>query len=275
MANIFHQNRWRLLITGPTDGATNMATDEAILQALAEGYGQPTLRFYTWNPPCLSLGRGQAMADVDEAACEQLGYTWVRRATGGRAILHTDELTYSIITSSDDPRVQGGIIESYRTLSQGLLAGLIQLGANAAQAKGEKAHRDIEGAACFDTPSYYEVTLNGKKLIGSAQVRRRRMVLQHGTLPLTGDITRIFDVLNLPDAEKVELSQDLSAHATTLEAETGQQVSFKSAADALAQGFAETLNLDLQPNGLSDSELQLVDELRLSKYANDSWNRRV
>lgn len=275
MSNVFQKNNWRLLITDPTDGATNMAIDEAILQALAEGHGQPTLRFYTWDPPCLSLGRGQSMADVDEAACEQLGYTWVRRATGGRAILHTDELTYSVITSSDDARVQGGIIESYRVLSQGLLTGLIQLGANAVQAEGEKAYRSDEGAACFDTPSYYEVTLNGKKLVGSAQVRRKRIVLQHGTLPLTGDITRIFDVLNLPKAEKAELRQDLFAHATTLEAEIGQQVSFESGVEALAQGFGNSLNLNLEPSALSLSELRLVDELRSAKYANDSWNRRV
>ncbi|MFQ5578331.1 MAG: biotin/lipoate A/B protein ligase family protein, partial [Anaerolineae bacterium] len=84
---------WRLLITPPADGATNMAIDEAILHALADGDGRPTLRFYRWEPPCLSLGYNQRAADADEAACRALGYTWVRRPTGGRAILHTNELT--------------------------------------------------------------------------------------------------------------------------------------------------------------------------------------
>ena len=193
---------WRLLVTPPADGATNMAIDEAILYALAEGKGQPTLRFYAWEPPCLSLGYNQHWRDVDEAACRALGYTWVRRATGGRAILHTNELTYSVITRADDPRVAGGVVESYRQLSRGLLLGLHRLGAQAAQSKGDMPKNPAQGAACFDTPSHYEVTLNGKKLVGSAQVRRKGMVLQHGTLPLDGDITRIFNALALEQAQK-------------------------------------------------------------------------
>ena len=252
-----------------------MAIDEAILYALAAGHGQPTLRFYAWDPPCLSLGYNQHFSDVDEAACRRLGYDWVRRATGGRAILHTDELTYSIITHRHDPRVQGGVLESYRALSRGLLAGLERLGASAVQAKGEKPRQGMEGAACFDTPSHYEVTLNGKKLVGSAQARRKRMILQHGTLPLQGDITRIFEVLALPETEKSRLGVQLLAHATTLEAELGRIVSFAEAAQSLAQGFAEVLNLALTPGELTAEETSLIDQLRATQYANDSWNKRV
>ncbi len=270
----FPPSLWRLLITPPTDGATNMAIDEAILYALAEGNGQPTLRFYTWEPPCLSLGYNQHWQDVDEAACQALGYTWVRRATGGRAILHTDELTYSIITRSNDPRVAGGITESYRQLSRGLLLGLRRLGAQAAQSKGNMPKNPKQGAACFDTPSHYEVTLNGKKLIGSAQVRRKGMVLQHGTLPLSGDITRIFDALALSQAEKSDLSRKLLARATTLEKELGRVISFEVAADALAADFSQTLNLRLQPGQLSPRERELTAQLRAEQYANDAWNKR-
>lgn len=97
----FPAEKWRLLITPPADGATNMAIDEAIMHALSEEKTAPTLRFYRWEPPCLSLGYNQHFTDVDIAACERLGYTWVRRPTGGRAILHTDELTYSVITRQD------------------------------------------------------------------------------------------------------------------------------------------------------------------------------
>jgi len=265
---------WRLLITPPIAGATNMAIDEAILYALAEGDGQPTLRFYAWNPPCLSLGYNQRWQDVDEAACKTLGYTWLRRATGGRAILHTDELTYSIITRSDDPRVAGGVVESYRQLSRGLLLGLRRLGAQAAQSKGNMPKNPEQGAACFDTPSHYEVTLNGKKLVGSAQVRRKGMVLQHGTLPLSGDITRIFDALALSKAQKSDLSQKLLARATTLERELRRIVSFEAAAEALSAGFAEALNLHLQPGQLTSRERELTAQLRAKQYANDAWNKR-
>jgi len=265
---------WRLLITPPADGATNMAIDEAILHALADGRGTPTLRFYRWRPPCLSLGYNQHAADVDEAACRALGYTWVRRPTGGRAILHADELTYSIITRADDPRVTGGVVESYRTLSRGLLLGLQRLGAEA-QARGDMPKNPNQGAACFDTPSHYEITLDGKKLVGSAQVRRRGMVLQHGSLPLTGDLTRIFRALSLPEAERAALGRQLLARATTLQRGLGRTVSFKEAAEALATGFARALNLTLQPAPLTEYEESLAQQLRAHQYASDAWNRRV
>lgn len=266
---------WRLLITPPLDGATNMAIDEAILYALAAGHGQPTLRFYEWTPPCLSLGYNQHYTEVDETACRSLGYTWVRRATGGRAILHTDELTYSIVTRRDDPRVKGDIVESYRALSRGLLAGLNLLGVPALQAKGDRPRNPNQGAACFDTPSHYEVTLNGKKLVGSAQVRRKGMVLQHGTLPLRGDITRIFEVLALSPGEKERLGQQLLARATTLETELGVGASFREAAEALAQGFGQALHLQFEPGELTKEEQALADRLRTEQYANEAWNKRI
>lgn len=273
--NAIPRQPWRLLITPPTDGATNMAVDEAILYALAEGYGQPTLRFYRWNPPCLSLGYNQRFSDIDLSACECLGYTWVRRPTGGRAILHTDELTYSVITSAEDPRVAGSVVDSYRVLSRGLLYGLQTLGAAAVQAKGDMPKNPDQGAACFDTPSHYEVTLNGKKLVGSAQVRRKGMVLQHGTLPLYGDITRIFGALVLSAEERELLGQKLLDRATTLQTELGGIVPFEWVAESMALGFADALNLDLIPGELSERENALVEMLRTNQYDNDAWNKRV
>ncbi|MGA9352036.1 MAG: hypothetical protein WBW48_25020, partial [Anaerolineae bacterium] len=116
---------WRLLKTGLVDGATNMAIDEAILWAVAEGKSPPTLRFYGWEPPCLSIGFSQSMeGEVDVDKCLESGIGFVRRPTGGRAILHADELTYSVVAPQTEPRVAGGVIESYRRLSLGLIAGL-------------------------------------------------------------------------------------------------------------------------------------------------------
>lgn len=277
----FSPATWRLLVTPPTDGATNMAIDEAILHALADGVGRPTLRFYQWVPPCLSLGYNQHYDEVDGAACARLGYSWVRRPTGGRAILHTDELTYSVIAPVGDPRVDGGILESYRRLSTGLLAGLRALGADVFQAQREKVRNSQKGGVCFDTPSNYEITVGGKKLIGSAQVRRRRMVLQHGTLPLTGDLARIFTCLRVtePGSDGRSVSVDwgdwLLARACTLEQALGREVSFHEAADALAQGFASALDLRLEPSDLTQDERTLVERLRREQYASDDWNRRI
>jgi lipoyl(octanoyl) transferase len=272
---------WRLLITPPTDGATNMAIDEALLYALADGKGRPTLRLYQWVPPCLSLGYNEPSADVDEAACARLGYTWVRRPTGGRAILHTDELTYSVTAAEGEPRVAGSIVNSYRQLSAGLLAGLRALGADVFQAQTEKVVNPDQGAACFDTPSNYEITVDGRKLVGSAQVRRRGIVLQHGALPLTGDLTRIFNCLQLDGNEANRHSAQeaaqatLLAHACTLEEALGRVVPFEEAAQALARGFASALNLCLEAAGLTDYEQELAERLRRDQYAGDAWNRRI
>jgi lipoate-protein ligase A len=264
---------WRLLITPPADGATNMAMDEAILHALADGAGQPTLRFYQWQPACLSLGYNQPCAEVDTASCTRLGYTWVRRPTGGRAILHVDELTYSICAPESEPRVHGGITESYRRLSRGLLAGLHSLGADVFQAQTEKVVNPQSGAACFDTPSNYEITVDGKKLIGSAQVRRRGQVLQHGALPLIGDLDRIFGCLRPPLSAAA--CPSLRAQALTLEQALRRPVTFDEVVTALVEGFAGALNLQLVPGPLNEHEQRLVEEFYRTRYTRDEWNCRV
>lgn len=271
---------WRLLITPPLDGATNMAIDEAILHAVAAGESLPTLRFFQWQPPAISLGYNQHWSEIDVAAIERLNYTWTRRATGGRAILHIDEATYSLIIPQSDPRIEGGIMASYRVLSTGLLQGLKKLGVEAVQADKEgtlarrKAARKL-GPVCFDTPNRYEITWQDKKLIGSAQLRRKQTVLQHGTLPLFGRIDRIIDVLNFSNEERQQQRQLLPDRATTLKAALGQVLNFDTVIEALAQGFAETLNLTFTIASLTSYEQKLTEQLRQTQYANGEWLKRV
>jgi lipoate-protein ligase A len=268
----FPSVRWRLLNTGQADGAMNMAIDEAILRAVAAGIVPPTLRFFAWQPACLSLGQAQPFADVDEQACVARGYDVVRRPTGGRAILHTDELTYSVTAPEAEPRVAGGIVESYRRLSEGLLEGLRLLGVPGVEAHHPDAEqqRASENPVCFQVPSTYEVTVGGRKLIGSAQVRREGVVLQHGTLPLVGDIARICDVLaSHPDPIRVR------DRATTVEAVLGRAVSFDEAAEVMARGFASALDLELVPGDLLPQERKWAEELCRERYATDAWNRRL
>jgi lipoate-protein ligase A len=271
----YSKARWRLLNTGEADGATNMAIDEAILRAVARRLAPPTLRLYAWQPPCLSLGQAQSFGDIDWGACIAQGYAVVRRPTGGRAILHTDELTYSVIAPEDEPRVEGGIVESYRRLSEGLLEGLRLLGAPGIESHHPEAERTPAnnssfGPVCFEAPSTYEITVAGKKLIGSAQMRRGGVMLQHGTLPLTGDIARICDALAAhPDKTRVR------ARAATLESALGRPVSFDVAAQAIARGMAAVLNLELEPGELGPQECAWASELQQTKYAADEWNRRL
>jgi lipoate-protein ligase A len=250
-----------------------MAIDEAIVGAVVEGASPPTLRFYGWSPPCLSLGRNQPLADVDLDACRAGGVDVVRRPTGGRAILHTDELTYSVALLQSDPRAEGGVLESYRHLSEGLLAGLRCLGAEVIQAKGEKSPTD-QTSVCFESPSDYEITVGGRKLVGSAQWRGRGGVLQHGTLPLFGDLARIVEYLIFSEAERAAQRPRVRARAATLEKALGKQVPFAQVAQALADGFAQALNLTLVPGELTDYERTRAAQFRRTRYADPGWTGR-
>jgi lipoate-protein ligase A len=277
---------WRLVVSPTADGATNMAIDEAILLAVGSGEAPPTLRFYAWEPPCLSLGYAQPVADVDRRRFQALGWDLVRRPTGGRAILHTDELTYSVAAPVAEPRVLGGVRESYRRLSLGLMAGLTRLDVHA-EALAEPAKpaglSEVEWAAvCFEVPSHYEITAGSKKLLGSAQVRRRGAVLQHGSLPLTGDIGRICDGLRFAaEAEREAAKDRVRTRATTVEGALGRgevgrpAVTWAEAAAAMAAGFAEALNIQLIEGELTASEAARAATARFERYAAAEWTIKV
>ncbi len=269
---------WRIIQSPPAVGAWNMAVDEAILDAVNADQAPPTLRLYAWQPACLSLGYAQPAADVDLDAINSRGWTLVRRPTGGRAILHTDELTYSVIGPTSDPRLAGGVLESYRRLSQALLQALILLGVPA-QADKEYAmppSASPNGPVCFEVPSNYEITVNGKKLIGSAQARRREGVLQHGSLPLTGDLARITLGLRFPDENsRQQAAQRLLRRALTVETALNQPVTWQQAAQAFISAFETTLELDLQPGDLTPPEIERAAQLEEQKYAHSDWTNRV
>jgi lipoate-protein ligase A len=261
---------WRLLNTGLNDGATTLAVDEAILSSVAGAKSPPTLRFYGWQPPCVSIGYAQSLQDeIDLDACERQGYTWVRRPTGGRAVLHIDELTYSVIVPQGDPRVAGDIVTSYRRLSLGLVTGLRLLGCDVVQANAQRKV-GAQSAACFDVPSHYEVTALGRKLVGSAQVRRKGVVLQHGALPLMGDVSRLVDALALDEPSRASLRAKLRRRAIALDEAMGRPVSFDEVAVALKEGFARALGLAFEPGELSADERADVAALQ-TKYEGDAW----
>lgn len=268
---------WRLVLSEPLPGPANMAVDEAILRAVAAGQSPPTLRFFAWEPACLSLGYAQPVEDVDRQRLAGRGWGLVRRPTGGRAILHTDELTYSVIAPMDEPRVRGGVVESYRQLSAGLLRGLERLGL-APRAERKAAGGAPAGAlpVCFEVPSDYEITAGGRKLLGSAQVRKQGVVLQHGSLPLGGDIARICEALRFEDeAGRAAVQVRVRARATTLAEVLGREVPWGEAADALRDGLGEALSLEFTPAPLSAGEREQADALCAQKYAAESWNARV
>lgn len=267
--------QWRLLYDSATTGMRNMAADEAILRAVGAGEEPPTLRFYDWHPACLSLGYGQKAADVDMSRLAERGWDLVRRPTGGRAILHIDELTYSVALPADHPIAAGDVVASYRRISLALIAGLQRLGVFPySERQTAPASRSL-GPVCFEVPSHYEITADGRKLVGSAQVRRYGGVLQHGTLPLSGDVARICEVLVYEDEEcRAQAQAQVYQRATTLAEVAGRQVIWREAAEALASGFAAVFDLDFYETELSNQERELAAILAADLYGKQEWTRR-
>jgi len=267
---------WRLLITHPAHGAWNMAVDESILEHIGRDESVPTLRLYAWDPPCLSLGHAQPFSDVAVDHLKQHGWEVVRRATGGRAILHTDELTYSVIAPLNEPRVEGSVLESYNRLAQALLLAVQTLEIPVEMKEGKASESGTPNPVCFEVPSTYEITVNGKKLIGSAQARKKEGVLQHGSLPLTGDLTRICQALVFEnEAKREEASKRLLERATTVESALGVGVSWEKAQQAFIHAFEAQLGLSFERGDLSESESQRAEELIKEKYAHPAWTERT
>jgi lipoate-protein ligase A len=268
-------NQWRILYHSAQDGATNMAVDQAIMEAVGRGEAPPTLRFYAWEPACLSLGYAQHADEVDFDRLAAHGWDIVRRPTGGKAILHTDELTYSVTAPEAHPIMQGGILESYRRISNALLQGLARLDLSAQITSQEEAGKAV-GPVCFEVPSNYEVTSQGKKLIGSAQVRRKSTVLQHGTVPLFGDVTRICDVLVYDDELVREWARTrVLERATTIETALGRFVDWQAVADAMLDGFRDTFQLSLHEGDLSEQESDRAEVLRDTVYSTLEWTQKL
>jgi len=267
---------WRLLITPPARGAWNMALDESILEHIGRGESIPTLRLYAWEPACLSLGHAQPFTDVDTARLKEHGWEVVRRATGGRAILHTDEITYSVIAPNDEPRVAGTVLESYNRLAQALLLAVQGLNLPVEVKEGKADNGGTANPVCFEVPSTYEITVDGKKLIGSAQARKKEGVLQHGSLPLTGDLTRICQALVFEnEAARDDASKRLLARAATVESALGREISWETAAQAFIHAFEAQLGLGLKRGDLSESESRRTEELIKEKYDHPSWTERT
>ena len=270
---------WRLLNTGFSGPAYNMAVDEAILLSHSRGLVPPTVRFFGWNPPTLSIGyfqRATREIDLDELRAHGLGF--VRRPTGGRAVLHDKELTYSVIVSEDHPMMPSSINESYRVLSMGLLEGFRELGLQAdmvslAEESEKKKFESMGSAACFDSPSWYELVVEGRKVAGSAQTRQHHTILQHGSILLDLDVEQLFSVLVFSsDRIRNFMKEQFKEKAVSIKDVSGHLVSYEEACQAFAVGFARGLGINLVPSELTPEELELVEQLVRDKYDTDSWN---
>lgn len=273
---------WRLIRSGHVSAAYNMAIDEAMMHQVVAG-GQPTLRLYGWEPAAVSVGYFQDVSkEVDEQACASLGIDVVRRLTGGRAILHDVEVTYSLVIPEDHPLVPRGITESYRIISEGLVRGLEILGLDARMTtpsrygrRRQNERETISSPACFDAPSWYEITIDGKKVVGSAQVRKCGALLQHGSIPLELDAEKLFTVLHFPNETMRERAKRVFlANATSVRDALRAPVSFLELSDALLAGLEETLPIRFVEGELTEEELKTAEHLVETRYGTPEWNQR-
>ncbi|MEX2115452.1 MAG: lipoate--protein ligase family protein [Bacteroidota bacterium] len=226
-----------------------MQTDVSLALALGRGDGIPTVRVYGWAPWALSLGWNQSLDDIRTEKTESDGIDIVRRPTGGRAVLHARELTYSVVM----PLEERSVSEIYRIVSQGLIAGVRRLGIHAAIETGIPSGSSLyRGAACFVSTARFEIKVDGKKIVGSAQRRYagsggEDVVLQHGSLLLGNDHRTITEYLVLPERERKELAAELRERSTDLETILGRPVLFEEAASAIHSGFEEAWGVTFQP----------------------------
>lgn len=281
--------QWRLLRTGHNAGAWNMAVDEAVMVHVARGLSPPTFRLFEWDPPTLSLGRVQSFErDVDVEVCESLGVDVVRRPTGGRAVLHDVEVTYSLIMSEKDPALPAGLGESFSLATQGIIKGLRLLGVEAeirGRDEGDKPGRAAGGGAadagggavrtgaCFDSPSWYEVVSGGRKLVGSAQARLMGVFLQHGSILIELDAEKLCSLLRFSsDEERAAAVCHLRSHATSISEILGRRVGFREVEDAVIAGMRSHIApIELVEGDLSSEELALANVLISRKYGSPSW----
>ena len=267
---------WRLIVDPPARGAWNMAVDEAILEQAGRGESPSTLRLYDWQPACLSLGSAQPFADADVVRLQERGWELVRRPTGGRAILHVDELTYSVSAAASDALVAGSLLESYNRLAAALLHGVRFLGLDAQLKDAPGPDRHSKNPVCFEVPSAYEITVDGRKLIGSAQARRRGGVLQHGSLPLHGALERITDALAYQDDHaRQAAARRLQARAASVQSVLQSLVSWNDAAAAIVRGFEEALGVCFERGRLTETETQRAHTLVQEKYGSAEWTQRA
>ena len=248
-----------------------MAVDEAILSAHLKGLVPPTLRVYTWLPPALSLGYSQDIEnDIDIKQCSKVGIDIVRRPTGGRAVLHDKELTYSIV-ASDKYGFPKSVVACYEFLSRGLIRAYQILGLEVSI--GTDAV--LSSASCFLKAAPLDLTYKGRKLAGSAQLRRDAAFLQHGSLPINLDTDILFSLFKFPSDEVLKETKNVFHHRAISLGDILNGIDLSTLKEALVKGFEEALHIRFYESSLTDEEVRQSERLVWEKYDTFAWNYRT
>lgn len=254
---------WRLIDSGSSDAATNMATDEALFLAYRTGASTPVLRFYGWRPPAFSIGQSQK---PDELLTTR---DFVRRPTGGGLLFHDNELTYSFVTSTQDLGLSRSVKESFAHITGFIIETYRAMGLKAHFAKntahGSKKDRLI-AALCMSRHEAFDILVKGKKIGGHAQKRQRHMILQHGTIPLFLHPERFMPYLKNASAADV-------SGATCLYEALRRRVFLRDLKNVCAKAFCRHFGVTLGVTDLSPEEKKIMHLLRREKYAAKTWNQ--
>ncbi|MFO7896808.1 MAG: lipoate--protein ligase family protein [Candidatus Cloacimonadales bacterium] len=270
---------WRILRHGKKSPAENMAIDEAIMQAIIADKAMPTIRFYDWQPSTVSCGYNQEVnKEIDFQALQKFGFGFVRRPTGGRLVLHDAEVTYSVIAPIAG-KFAGNVTEAYSVISQALAAGLRAMGVEVELEKGslDSGHQRQAANPCFSSSSKYELKCKGRKIVGSAQVRRDNVLLQHGSILLNNDQSQVAYLLpGLQPAQQEKLAKYLKRKTITVNANLSKPLNFKEASLCLEKGFRDSWANDFFSihNNLTAEEIEISTSLLHTKYLTDEWNNR-
>jgi len=256
---------WRLIYTGFNNGCYNMAVDEAIAIAVREDKFPSTIRFYTWNPPCISIGYFQEPDDTMN------GFI-VRRITGGRAVFHGSDLSYSVVSRTDNTLFPKNINGTYSVIANALTTGLRHLGINPDPAGELKRRKDSstkyhKARLCFNTAIRHEITIRGQKLIGSAQRRWSDIFLQHGSILINGSTKEngpasisLQEVLKQAPNERPDGSGGYGLDSDLLGCVNLLIASF-------SLGFSEAFGIQLKSEDLSGYEIEMAERLIVEKYS--------
>ncbi|MFC3041672.1 biotin/lipoate A/B protein ligase family protein [Virgibacillus xinjiangensis] len=270
------EKEWAYLDSGIQDAAINMALDESLLKWHSKGEIPPTLRFYGWSKPSLSLGRFQKSSTIDLDAVHRHNCHFVRRLTGGSAVLHDNELTYSLVINEQDPSIPTSVQEAYHVLSQGVLEGYKNIGIAADFSVPEKKRDRERTSICFEKPAFYEMVVDGKKISGNAQTRKDGVVLQHGSIPISMNTGMLFDLFRFSSEKHRERKRKAFAgKAADIAQLTGKQLSYEEMTSAFKKGFEDGLGIHLHPFTLSEEQWEEVHQLAETKYSSEAWTHNT
>lgn len=274
------KTKWYFINSGKKPGSYNMALDECLIKWQSEEGFLPTLRFYEWERPTVTIGYFQKNQEISLEELKKYNGDFVRRQTGGRSVLHHEELTYSVIVPENYPNMPVTVTEAYKVISMGILEGfkLLNLDASFSVPKTAEEKDELKkpsSAVCFDAPSWYEVVVNDKKIAGSAQTRQKGSILQHGSIPLNIDVNMLYDLyIFSSEAVKNKMKKRFLDRATWINAESATPKSMDELYIAFKEGFEIGLDIDLVPYELTEAQEKEVQDLVESKYSTEDWNLR-